>query len=186
MDLRPTTLDGVCLVKTGRMADERGYFARLHCASEFGEAGIEASFVQSNLSFNRAAGTFRGLHFQVPPSCEGKLVRCFAGSIYDVVLDIRPDSSTFLKHEWFELTADNMDAVFIPSGFAHGFITGAEDTLVHYEMTDYYSPDHACGVRWCDPRFGISLPREIDVINERDALYPDVDLASFDCFRETD
>ena len=185
MNVQPTTLGGVFLVHTDKLADERGYFARAHCAEVFAAAGLPERFVQSNLSFNRQAGTFRGLHFQVPPSKEGKLVRCVAGSIFDVVVDLRPDSASFLQHEWFTLSASNLDALYMPPGFAHGFVTDADDTLVHYEMTDFYAPGLSRGLRWSDPAFGISLPRPIAVINDRDAAYASVDVADLDIFRES-
>lgn len=177
-----TNLPGAWLVVSEKLDDERGYFARMRCSREFAGQGIPAEFVQTNISFNRAAGTFRGLHFQIPPSREGKLVRCVAGAISDIVVDLRPHSPAFLRHQWFELSADNLDAVFVPTGCAHGFLTRTDDAKVIYEMSDYYAPELGRGLRWDDPALGIEMPAPIRQIHPRDADYPDLTPESLDVF----
>jgi dTDP-4-dehydrorhamnose 3,5-epimerase len=169
------------LVRIERNADERGFFARTFCTQEFGEAGLPTEAVQASVSFNARRGTVRGMHFQWPPSRESKLVRCLRGSLLDVLLDLRPDSPTYLRHVSVRLNEDSRDAVFIPQGIAHGFQTLADATEVLYQMTDTYAPDLAAGVRWNDPRFGIDWPiRSGIVISERDAHYPDFDRRAFE------
>lgn len=171
-----TELAGAWLLEPEKNSDERGYFARLRCSREFAERGLPSEFVQTNLSHNSTSGTFRGLHFQAPPSFEGKLVRCVRGAVFDVIADLRPDSPSYLQHQWFRLDAATLNALFVPSGFAHGFLTLDDDCEVLYEMSDYYSPDLSRGVRWNDPKLGIDMPGEITCINPRDASYPDLDL----------
>jgi dTDP-4-dehydrorhamnose 3,5-epimerase len=169
------------LARIERHADARGFFARTFCVREFVDAGLPAAVVQASTSFNTARGTVRGMHFQWPPSREGKLVRCVRGSVFDVLLDLRPDSPSYLRHVSVTLDEENRDAVFIPHGVAHGFQTLADSTEVLYQMTDAYAPDLAGGFRWNDPSFDIEWPvcREI-VISERDALYPDFDRQAFE------
>ena len=151
MEFSSTTLMDACVVRSIAHKDERGYFTRVRCATEFATHDLPVEFVQVNFSYNISAGTFRGLHYQIPPSEEGKLVRCVAGTINDVIVDLRPDSPTFLKHEWFRLSADELTALYVPTGFAHGFLTLDDNTTVMYEMSDYYAPDLGRGVRWSDP-----------------------------------
>jgi len=154
--------------------DERGAFARVFCAMEFADAGLPLNWVQASLSFNGRAGTLRGMHFQWPPSREGKLVRCVRGALLDVLIDLRPDSPTYLDHVSLQLSADSRDSVFIPDGVAHGFQTLVDSTEVYYQMTDVYAPDLAAGFRWNDPAFGINWPVANGiVISSRDAKYPD-------------
>jgi dTDP-4-dehydrorhamnose 3,5-epimerase len=169
------------LVRIERKDDRRGFFARTFCAREFADVGLPTSFVQASVSVNARRATVRGMHFQWPPSHEGKLVRCTRGALQDVLLDLRPESPTYLRHASLQLDEDNRDAVYIPPGIAHGFQTLAERTEVFYQMTDVHSQDLAAGVRWNDPRFGIAWPLERDiVISERDAAYPDFDRAAFE------
>ena len=169
------------LVRLERNSDERGFFARTFCAREFGEAGLPTELVQASISFNTTRGTVRGMHFQWPPSREGKLVRCVRGSLFDVLLDLRPDSPTYLRHVSVQLDEDNRDAVFIPHGIAHGFQTLSDATEVLYQMTDAYAPELATGVRWNDPAFAIEWPmRSGIVISDRDAHYPDFDRQAFE------
>ena len=174
MRFTESTLDGVWIIESESHRDDRGFFARLRCAREFEDHGIQGQFVQTNLSYNRDAGTFRGLHYQAAPSREGKLVRCVSGGIADIVVDLRRSSPGFLRHEWFDLDAENMRALFVPPGFAHGFFTRADDTLVLYEMTDYFAPELGRGVRWNDPALGIELPGAVRNIHPRDEDYPDL------------
>jgi len=181
MRFEALTVDGAMRISLERHADERGFFARTFCAQEFGAAGIPANLVQASVSYNAQRATVRGMHFQWPPSEEGKLVRCVKGSLYDVLLDLRPESPTYLRHAAIRLDDDNRDAVYIPYGIAHGFQTLAEETEVLYQMTDLYVPELASGVRWNDPAFGIVWPiADGIVISQRDAHYPDFDRAAFE------
>lgn len=175
MKFLPTALAGAFVVEPERNSDERGFFARTWCRREFAQNGIDVEILQSSVSHNRLAGTLRGMHFSWPPSNEGKLVRCERGAVYDVIIDLRPDSATFMKHIAVELTEENRCALYIPPGFAHGFQTLADDTEVLYMMTDFYRPELADGVRFDDPAFGIRWPRPVTVIVERDRNFPDFD-----------
>jgi dTDP-4-dehydrorhamnose 3,5-epimerase len=167
-------LAGAVLVRLDRHEDERGFFARTVCADEFRAHGLPYTFVQSSTSWNRRRGTVRGLHFQWPPSHEGKLVRCVRGAICDVLLDLRPAQPTYLRHQAVRLDADNRDAVFIPAGVAHGFQTLADETEVLYQMSDVHVPSLAGGVRWNDAAFAIRWPLSGDIIiAARDASWPD-------------
>jgi dTDP-4-dehydrorhamnose 3,5-epimerase len=168
-----TGLSGAVIVDVEPHADERGFFARSWCIREFAERGLNPSVVQCNVSGNTAKGTLRGMHYQVAPHAEVKLVRCTKGAIYDVIIDLRPSSPTFLQHAGVELTADNHRALYIPEGFAHGFMTLHDDSEVFYQMSAFYEPTAARGVRWNDPIFGISWPLPVSVISERDREYPD-------------
>jgi len=178
-----TELADAWLLEPDKKTDERGYFTRLRCSRELAERGLPTTFVQTNLSHNRVSGIFRGLHYQAPPSQEWKLVRCIRGAIADVIVDLRPGSSSYLRHQWFQLDATSLKALFVPAGFAHGFLTLTDETEVLYEMSDYYEPDLGCGVRWNDPKLGIEMPGEVSCINSRDAGYPDLDTDSLAVFR---
>jgi dTDP-4-dehydrorhamnose 3,5-epimerase len=156
-----------------RIEDSRGYFARTWSAREAADLGLQAEFVQANVSFNPRRGTLRGLHYQEPPHEEVKLVRCTRGRLYDVVLDLRPDSPTYLAHAGVELGAGGDALVYVPRGCAHGLLTLEDSTEVSYLISAYYAPEAARGVRWNDPAFGIAWPGEVRVISERDRGYPD-------------
>lgn len=173
MLFRPTKLAGAFLIEPERREDERGFFARTWCEREFAEHGLETRLVQCNISFNKRRGTLRGMHFQTGPYEEVRLVRCTRGAIYDVVVDLRPKSSTFREHISFELDAENRLMLYVPKGFAHGFLTSTDNTEVFYQMSEFFYPAHSCGVRWDDPAFGIPWPSKIEVISERDHTYPD-------------
>ena len=174
-------LSGAALVKMERHTDERGFFARSVCVEEFRAHGLPAEFVQSSVSWNRRRGTVRGMHFQWPPSREGKLVRCLRGAIHDVLLDLRPTEPTYLRYRALVLDQENRDAVFIPSGVAHGFQTLADDCEVLYQMTDVHAAALAAGGRWNDPAFGIGWPITAGIaIAERDASYADFDRRGFE------
>ena len=175
MNFTPTSVSGVTLVKADAHCDARGSFRRLWCAREFDGAHLPGPIVQVSLSETKRRGTLRGMHFQLPPSREGKLVQCVAGRIYDVAADLRPTSETFLAHFGTELSATSASAVFIPAGCAHGFLTLTDDCAVLYMMTDFYDQALSAGVRWNDPRLKIAWPREPDEILPRDAQYPDLD-----------
>lgn len=169
----PTALPGVVEVLLDPIVDERGSFARAYCEDEFAAAGLPLMGVQCNLSVNRWRGTLRGLHYQAAPAAETKLVRCVRGRMFDVAVDLRPDSPTFCRWIGVELDARHGNALFIPEGFAHGFITLADDTSVFYLMGARFSPGHGRGVRWDDPAFGIAWPEMPQHMSERDAAYPD-------------
>jgi len=173
MQFEPLSIEGAFRVRIEPLADERGFFARTYCRREFGALGISGTVVQTSLSYNARSGTVRGMHMQWPPSEESKLVRCVRGSIFDVLLDLRPSSKSFLAHETVILDQDGRDSVYIPPGVAHGFQTLTDHAEVLYQMTDYYAPDLATGVRWNDPAFGIEWPAPVTVISARDASYPD-------------
>jgi len=170
-----TSIPHCSIIDIDAFSDERGFFARTWCEREFAEAGLPTQLVQCSMSRNLVRGTLRGLHFQRPPSREGKIVRCCRGAIVDVVLDIRPESEQFLKHVMIELTAESGRAVYIPPGCAHGFQTLVDDCDVHYQMTDIYAPDLGAGIRWNDPMLGIGWPVEEPIMNDRDRQYPDMD-----------
>lgn len=169
----PTSLHGAYVIEPERLEDERGFFARTWCQREFQTHGINMTIVQCSVSFNRKRGTLRGMHYQVAPQAEAKLVRCTRGAIYDVIVDIRPDSATFGKWIASELTADNHRIHFIPVGLAHGFQTLEDETEVFYEMSQFYAPESARGFRWDDPAFGIDWPPAAErVISDRDRNFP--------------
>ena len=161
-------LKGVYLIEPDRREDERGFFARTFCAEEFSAHGLSPTVVQCNISFNRHRGTLRGLHFQAPPHSEARLVRCTRGNIYDVIVDLRPDSRTFKQWDAIELTADNRRMLYVPEGVAHGFQTLADDTEVLYQMSEFYHPECARGIRWDDPAFEIKWPVANPIISDKD------------------
>jgi len=172
-----TPLRGVFMVDPQPQRDDRGFFARTWCAREFAAQGLSTQFVQCSVSFNDAAGTLRGLHYQSSPHAEAKLVRCTRGAIYDVVVDLRPHSPTLSR--WFavELTARDLRMLYLPPGCAHGFLTLADDSEVSYQMSQAYQPCASRGVRWNDPALGIRWPRSVRVISDRDATLPLLDEA---------
>lgn len=173
MRFTTTDIDGVVIVDLDLMSDERGAFARLHCPDEFAAAGHAFVPQQTSLSRNLRAGTLRGMHYEAPPHAESKLVRAVRGRIFDVAIDLRPDSPTYRRWTGTELSADNGRALLIGNGMAHGFITLEDDTDVLYQIDMIFEPGHGRGVRWNDPAFGIAWPLSPEVISERDATYPD-------------
>jgi dTDP-4-dehydrorhamnose 3,5-epimerase len=166
-------LKGAFEIDPERKEDDRGFFARTFCREEFEKHGLNPNVVQCNISFNRRKGTLRGMHFQAAPHEEAKLVRCTAGKIFDVIIDLRPESSSFKEHAAVELSAENCKMLYIPEGFAHGFQTLEDNTEVFYQMSHEYSGGHARGVRWDDPAFGITWPAGERIIIDRDRNYPD-------------
>jgi dTDP-4-dehydrorhamnose 3,5-epimerase len=168
-----TGLKGSFIVDLERVEDDRGFFARSWCRQEFDAHGLNGELVQCNVSRNRVKGTLRGLHYQVAPYAEAKLVRCTKGAIFDVMLDLRPRSATFLQHFGCTLTEDNHRALYIPEGFAHGFLTLTNGSEVFYQMSQFYNAAAGRGVRWNDPAFSIPWPEPVAVISERDRDYPD-------------
>jgi dTDP-4-dehydrorhamnose 3,5-epimerase len=169
----PTGLPGAYVIEPEKHQDYRGHFARTFCEKEFAAHGLETRIAQCSVSFNRRKGTLRGIHYQVLPFEEVKLVRCTRGAIYDVIIDLRRDSAMFKKHFAVELDEQGDKMLYIPAGFAHGFQTLADDTEVFYQMSQFYSVEHARGVRWNDPSFGICWPQGERTILERDQNYPD-------------
>jgi dTDP-4-dehydrorhamnose 3,5-epimerase len=176
MNFHNTSLAGAMVIDSDRFEDDRGYFARTFCVEEFAEHGLETAFAQHNHSCSRARGTLRGMHFQRSPHAEVKLVRVVRGALYDVILDLRPDSPTYLKWESFELTAENGRTLYVPIGFAHGFQTLADDTHVIYQISHSYTPGAAAGLRFDDPAFGIEWPLPVTNMSEKDTTWPYVDL----------
>lgn len=168
MIFRETELAGVWVVELERLGDERGFFARSFCRQEFEQRGLEAHLEQCNISFNRSRGTLRGLHYQAPPHEEDKLVRCTMGSIWDVAVDLRADSPTYKCWVGKTLSAENRSMLFIPKGFAHGFVTLEENCEVFYQMSVPYHPESAQGFRWDDPAFAVAWPREPVVMSDQD------------------
>jgi dTDP-4-dehydrorhamnose 3,5-epimerase len=173
MIFRETRLPGAWLIEAQKLEDERGFFARSFCLREFEEHGLDPAVAQCNISQNKQQGTLRGMHFQLPPFAEAKLVRCTRGAIYDAIVDLRPASPAFLRWEAFELSAANYRMLYIPKGFAHGFLTLRDDSEVFYQMSEFYAPQAARGVRWDDPIFGIQWPAAVRCISPKDAAYPD-------------
>jgi len=173
MIFRETALPGAFLIETEAAEDQRGSFARTFCWREFEALGLSMNIVQSSLSVNTRRGTLRGMHYQVEPAAEVKLVHCVRGSLYDVIIDLRPESATYCRWAGVELNADGRCLLYVPQGFAHGFQTLEEDTAVYYQISEYYAPQYARGVRWNDPAFGIKWPLSDPLIAEKDRLLPD-------------
>ncbi len=169
----PTKLPGVFVIEPEKRGDDRGFFARSFCRQEFEANGLNPHVSQCNISFTRSKGTLRGMHFQAAPYAEAKLVRCTRGTIYDVIIDLRVQSSAFKQHVAVELSAENHKMIYVPEGCAHGFQTMEDDTEVFYQMSQDYAPDYARGVRWNDPAFGIEWPHAEPIILQRDRSYPD-------------
>jgi dTDP-4-dehydrorhamnose 3,5-epimerase len=172
MIFRETKLPGVLEIRVEPMMDERGLFARSWCQREFEAHGLNPRLVQCNISVNKWKGTLRGVHYQAAPYSETKLVRCTQGAIYDVVVDLRPESPTFKAWVAIVLTADKRNMAYVPEGCAHGFLTLEDETEVFYQMSEFYNAESARGVRWDDPAFRIEWPAKVEVISERDGTYP--------------
>jgi dTDP-4-dehydrorhamnose 3,5-epimerase len=168
-----TKLKGAFIIDVKRLEDERGFFGRAWCKREFAEHGLNGDAVQANVSYNKTKGTLRGMHFQQAPFAETKIVRCTSGALYDVIIDIRPESPTYKQWIAVELTEESMRMLYVPEGFAHGFITLKDHTSVHYVVTQYYAPGCEGGIRYNDPAFNIEWPIEPSVISEKDKVIPD-------------
>jgi dTDP-4-dehydrorhamnose 3,5-epimerase len=173
-----TKIPGACIVELERREDERGFFARGWCRQEFREHGLEGRLAQMNISFNRHSHTLRGFHYQGAPYQEDKLLRCVRGAVHDVMLDLRPESPTYMQHITVALTAMNYRALLVPKGCANAFLTLADDTEVTYLVSEFYTPAAERGVRWNDPAFGIEWPAHPAVISEKDRNWPDFVRAS--------
>jgi len=177
MQFLSTPLEGARLIELDKIGDDRGFFARAFCEREFADAGLVSHFVQVNNSLSADKGTLRGMHYQLAPHAETKLVRCIRGALWDVILDLRPDSATFGQHFGAELSAGNRRMMYVPKGFAHGFITLADDTEAFYFVDEFYAPDTERGIRWNDPEFAIAWPAEPVIISDKDLAHRDFDAA---------
>lgn len=174
MKFIPTRLAGAFIIEPHRITDQRGFFARSWCRNEFAGHGLQFQPVQANIASNRAAGTLRGMHRQIAPHEEAKLVRCTRGAIYDVIVDLRPGSPTHCQWLGVELTGDNHRMLYVPEGFAHGYLTLRPESEIFYLVSEFYAPQAERGVRWNDPAFGIEWPQMGDyLISDKDRSWPD-------------
>lgn len=173
MIFKETKLKGAYLIEIEPIEDERGFFARSFCRNELKAHEIDMEIVQCNISYNKRKGTLRGMHYQAAPYQEGKIVSCTRGSIYDVIIDLRDDSSTYCKWIAVGLSALRRNMLYVPKGFAHGFLTLEDNTEVFYHMSEFYAPGYGRGVRWNDPAFGIEWPDNVSVISNQDKSFPD-------------
>jgi dTDP-4-dehydrorhamnose 3,5-epimerase len=174
MIFTPTELDGAYVIDLERREDERGFFARAWCEDEFAAHGLSTRIAQCNVSFNHRRSTLRGLHYQAAPHAEVKVIRCTRGAIYDVIVDLRPDSPTRTRWLGFELSAENQRMLYVPEGFAHGYQTLADDTETFYLVSAAYAPEAEGGVRWDDPAFAVRWPDpEGALMSEKDRMWPD-------------
>jgi len=169
-----TKLKGAYIIEPELIRDERGFFARSWCQKEFTERGLNPNLVQCNISFNLKKGTLRGMHYQAKPYEEAKLVRCTMGAIYDVIIDLRPESPTFKQWIPVELTAENRRMLYIPEGIAHGFQTLVDNTEVFYQMSEFYHSESSTGLRWDNPVFEIKWPIQVKIISDKDSSYKDL------------
>ncbi len=172
MKFTETPLPGAYVVELQPFSDDRGFFARAFCAKEFAAHDLNPDVAQANLSYNARRGTLRGMHYQTDPAPEAKLERCLSGALYDVIVDLRRESPTHLQWFGIELTPSNGRALFVPECFAHGFLTLADDTLAHYQVSEFYTPTAEAGLRYDDPAIGIEWPHEVRVISDKDASWP--------------
>ena len=164
-----TKLEGAFVIDIDRKPDNRGFFARAFCQHEFSEHGLKPVIAQANLAFNNRAGTMRGMHFQYPPATETKLVRCTRGAILDIIVDLRPESATYLDHVAVELSADNHTALYVPERFAHGYQVLEDETETSYQVGEFYAPGHEGGLRYDDPGLGLEWPLPVTEISEKDS-----------------
>lgn len=180
MKFNPTTLKDAYTIHLEKREDDRGFFARFFCINEFDKAGLDRNIVQINNSLSKDKGTLRGIHYQLSPKAETKIVRCISGALYDVIVDLRPQSPTFLK--WFgaTLSAENRTMMFVPKGFGHAFLTLEENTEALYLVTEFYSPENERGIRWNDTKIGIEWPIEPVIISDKDKTHPDFNI-SYHC-----
>jgi dTDP-4-dehydrorhamnose 3,5-epimerase len=166
-----TKLAGAYVIDLERREDERGFFARAFCQREFADRSLNTRIAQSNVAFNRDAGTLRGMHFQFPPAAETKLVRCTRGAIVDMIVDVRPESPTYLEHVAVELTAENGRALYVPERFAHGYQVLADETETSYQVGEFYAPELEGGLRFDDPRLGLEWPLPVVEMSEKDGRW---------------
>ena len=172
MIFKETPLKGAFVLEVEARSDDRGLFARTFCRREFGAHGLNPTVSQCNLNFNHKAGTLRGLHFQLPPAAEVKLVRCTRGAVFDVIVDMREDSETYLQHFGIELSADNRTMLYVPELFAHGYQALQDDSEVAYQVSEFYTPGQEGGLRYNDPRLGIDWPQEVTSVSDKDSSWP--------------
>lgn len=172
MIFEETALKGAFVIEIKKLEDERGFFGRTFCQDEFRAHGLETKVSQANMSLNKLKGTFRGMHYQVSPYQETKLVQCTSGALYDIIIDLRESSPTFGKWVGVELTSNNNKMLYVPKDFAHGFITLKSNTTVSYLVSEFYTPNSERGIKWDDPQFGIKLPIPISLISEKDNSHP--------------
>lgn len=178
MIFHQTPLHGAFLIELEERSDDRGFFARTFCAREFEEHGLKPTVAQANVSFNHAQGTLRGMHYQVPPAAETKLVRCTRGSIYDVIIDLRPDSPSYLEHFGVELTEHNRLALYVPEMFAHGYLTLTAGAEIVYQVGEFYTPGYERGIRYDDPVFTIHWPAPVTLLSPKDESWLAFDAAT--------
>lgn len=171
MKFTETRLKGAFVIDVERREDSRGFFARVFCQKEFADHGLKPVIAQANVAYNRSRGTLRGMHFQYPPAAETKLVRCTRGAILDIIVDLRPESQTYLEHVAVELTADNHRALFVPERFAHGYQVLADDTETSYQVGEFYTPSTEGGLHYNDPRLGLRWPLPVSEISPKDAAW---------------
>src|SRR5438552_3207809 len=167
-----TKLKGAFILDVDRREDNRGFFARVFCQREFAMHGLKPLIAQANVAFNKKKGTLRGMHFQFPPAAETKLVRCTRGAILDIIVDLRPESPTYLEHVAVELSADNQRGLYVPERFAHGYITLEDNTDTSYMVGEYYTPGVEGGLLYSDPRLALDWPLPVSVMSEKDAQWP--------------
>jgi len=179
MDFQELSIPGVWVITAPLIGDERGFFRRSFCTEEFRQHGLEPQVLQGNISVNPTKGTLRGFHFQLPPHEEAKTLTCVSGSIFNVVLDIRPKSPTFLKWEIVELDAVACKSIYVPKGCANAYLTTNDNTIIHYYMSDLYAPGAAGGLRYNDPVLGVPWPSPPVLISQKDLTYPDLDTSLF-------
>jgi dTDP-4-dehydrorhamnose 3,5-epimerase len=172
MIFHETPLQGAYVIEPERINDDRGFFARIWCQNELKQQGLKSEIAQSNVGFNNRKGTLRGLHFQETPHAEVKIVRCSRGAIFDVIVDLRPESQSYKRWFGVDLSEENCKMIYVPEGFAQGYMTLADNTEIYYHTTEFYSPETASGVRYDDPAFGIVWPLEIEVISQQDREWP--------------
>ncbi len=173
MKFDPLTLAGSFLIEPEAHVDERGFFARTYCSREFAENGLNENLRQCSISFNSRKHTLRGIHYQLPPHEETKLVRCTRGAAYHVIVDLREESETYLQWSGIELSSENRNLLYVPEGVAHGFVTLADTTEIFYQMSEFHTPACEAGIRWNDPAFNIAWPVQPAVISERDSSFSD-------------
>lgn len=173
MNFTETPIAGAYIIDVNRIGDERGYFGRLWCEQEYEQMGLVARVCQSNIGFSRQAGTLRGLHYQTAPHQEVKIVRCTRGAMYDVIVDLRPDSPSFKQWFGMELNPQNATMLYVPEGCATGYQTLVDDTEMYYLTSEFYHPESATGVRYDDPAFNIEWPLSVSVISDNDTQWPD-------------
>jgi dTDP-4-dehydrorhamnose 3,5-epimerase len=171
-----TALADAWLVEPDKHTDDRGFFARIYCQDEFAEHGLDSTMVQGNISYTKTAGTIRGMHYQLPPMMEAKYIRVLSGVIYDVIIDLRPWSPTYLQHIGVELSAENRMGIYVPPMFAHGHQALSDDVEITYLVSRFYTPGLERGLRYDDPRFAIGWPQPVTIVSDKDGSWPDFDV----------